>query len=78
MEPIGASQWVGRIVKHNLISCRSYSRSAGREKIRVQIMHGATVIIDPYGKVQYVIRKSVLAEGRLGRQRSSITYQPLQ
>lgn len=41
-------------------------------------MHGATVIIDPYGKVQYVIRKSVLAEGRLGRQRSSITYQPLQ
>ena len=34
---------------------------------RSEFYGGSTVIIDPYGKVQYVIRKSVLAEGRLGR-----------
>lgn len=38
----------------------------------VEFYGGATVILDPTGKVRYVLRKSVLAAGRVGRQPKDI------
>jgi hypothetical protein len=57
------------------ITQRRCVRSTGKDSPGFDFFGGATVVLDPQGKVRYVIRKSVLDSARLERQRDFLRQQ---